>query len=410
MHFADVHLGVETHGRPNPQTGLNTRLEDFRDALNASVDRALGADVDLAIFAGDAYKARDPSQTHQQLFAQCLKRLTDSGVPVAMLIGNHDIPAGRGRAHALEIYGLLGGAGVRLFARAEVAPMQTRKGTVLVAGMPYLTRARVLAQDEARGKSIEEVAQLIRDKYVGYIAQLAEECAAQPEVIALLMGHFTVADARVGVQGMLTSPAEPQVPVSALTLPAFDYVALGHIHKPQELNGGAQPPVVYCGSIDRIDFGERRDDKGFVLADIRKGFAEWKHVAAPTRPFVEIDAVVPDDSLDPTDEVLRSIARHTIDGAVVKLTYRISAARVALVREDELRRALAPAHLVAALTRDLGQTETAVRSKGLTESLAPEQALALYLDGQTKLPLPQDDLLDAARALIEELAQEENAA
>jgi predicted MPP superfamily phosphohydrolase len=111
LHFADVHLGVETYGKFNPETGLNTRLEDFTAALNAAIGQALDAQVDLAVFAGDAYKARDPNQTHQRAFAGSLKRLTDAGVPVVMLVGNHDIPNTRGKAHALEIYGLLGGRG-----------------------------------------------------------------------------------------------------------------------------------------------------------------------------------------------------------------------------------------------------------------------------------------------------------
>jgi exonuclease SbcD len=234
--------------------------------------------VDLAVFAGDAYKARDPNQTHQRAFAAALKRLTDAGVPVAMLIGNHDIPNTRGRAHALEIYGLLGGAGVTILSKPEAQAIQTRKGEVLVAGMPYLTRSRVLTQDEARGKSVEDVAHLIRERYAQYIAALAEEVSQFPEHIAVLAGHFTVEDARVGVQGFLMNPNEPKVAVGSVALTPFDYVAMGHVHKPQEMNRGAQPPVVYSGSIDRIDFNERSEQKGFVLADLRKGRAEWKHV------------------------------------------------------------------------------------------------------------------------------------
>ncbi len=71
MHFADVHFGVENYGRFDPATGLPSRLVDFRDALNAAIDIALEANVELAVFAGDAYKTRDPNQTHQREFAAC---------------------------------------------------------------------------------------------------------------------------------------------------------------------------------------------------------------------------------------------------------------------------------------------------------------------------------------------------
>ena len=194
LHFADVHLGVETHGKFNPETGLNTRLEDFKNSLDQGISLALDAEVDLAIFAGDAYKARDPSQTHQKLFAGSLRRLTNAGIPVVMLVGNHDIPNTRGRAHALEIYDVLGGAGVQILSRPELIAVETRRGEVLVGGMPYLPRARVLTQDETKNKTVEEIAQLIRDKYIEYIASLAHQAAEHPDHIAILTAHFTVAE------------------------------------------------------------------------------------------------------------------------------------------------------------------------------------------------------------------------
>ena len=101
--------------------------------------------------------------------------------------------------------------------------------------MPYLTRSRVLAQDEAKSKTVEEVAFLIRSKYAQYIVQMGKECQTDyPEHIALLTGHFTVADARVGVQNFLLNPNEPQIPIADVIVSQpspWDYVAMGHVHK-----------------------------------------------------------------------------------------------------------------------------------------------------------------------------------
>ena len=115
MHFADVHFGVENYGRFDPATGLNSRLVDFRDALNNAIDTALAAGIELALFAGDAYKTRDPNQTQQREFARCLGRLTEQGIPVVMLAGNHDIPNTKGRANTIEIFGALAGRHLRIF-------------------------------------------------------------------------------------------------------------------------------------------------------------------------------------------------------------------------------------------------------------------------------------------------------
>src|SRR5262245_45796800 len=120
MHFADTHFGVETYGRLDPATGMNTRLIDFRNTLNRAIDSALEEDIHIALFAGDAYKGRDPSQTHQREFAHCIRRITECGVPVVMLTGNHDIPNVRGRANAMEIYRTLGVDNVYIISKPDV--------------------------------------------------------------------------------------------------------------------------------------------------------------------------------------------------------------------------------------------------------------------------------------------------
>ncbi|MBI4340439.1 MAG: metallophosphoesterase, partial [Chloroflexi bacterium] len=104
LHFADLHIGVENYGRPDPETGLSTRLLDFLAAYDELADYAQSEGVDAVLFAGDAYKSRDPSQTHQREFARRIARMAEAGIPVYLLTGNHDLPAVAGRASALEIF------------------------------------------------------------------------------------------------------------------------------------------------------------------------------------------------------------------------------------------------------------------------------------------------------------------
>src|SRR5256886_12425745 len=69
-HLADTHIGMENYGRINPETGLNQRLHDFLNSLDQAIDGAVAASVDLVVFAGDIYKTRDPTPTHQREFAR----------------------------------------------------------------------------------------------------------------------------------------------------------------------------------------------------------------------------------------------------------------------------------------------------------------------------------------------------
>lgn len=406
MHFADVHFGVENYGRFDPQTGLPSRLVDFRDALNASIDLALSADIELAVFAGDAYKTRDPNQTHQREFARCLARLTGAGIPVMLLAGNHDIPNTKGRANTIEIFGALAGERVRVFDTPGRAVVQTAKGNaVQIVAMPYLIKSLVLAREEYKDKGVQETTQLIVDRYSAGINQLASQC--DPSLPTVLMGHFSVTNAKLSANqaGYLTN--EPEVPLSVLTQPPFDYVALGHIHRYQDLNKGNQPPVVYSGSVERIDFGERSEQKGFALVDLIKGDTEVRHITIPTRPFVELDVDATQSAESPTEAILAAIGKQSIQDAVVKLSFKIKSEQEPHLRPADIRAALNPAFLVVSLHKEIVRDTDAVRSKLLTESLDPLGALALYCETRDTLRPRKDELLAYAEPLLRELEAEE---
>jgi exonuclease SbcD len=407
MHFADTHFGVELYGRLDPDTGLNTRLKDFKRSLLKAIDLALEAGIDLAVFAGDAYKTRDPRQTDQREFADCIRRLTDAGIPVVLLVGNHDMPAIKGRANAIEIYRTLGVTNVHVLSRPETIYVDTGRGPVRVAGMPYLIKGYSVAREEFLGKTLDETRQMLEDKYADYIQQLAEEViAAGDEIPTILLGHFWANGAKLShwQQGYFNL-AEPQVPLAALTNPAFDYVALGHVHKQQDLNKNGQPHVVYSGSPDRIDFGERDEAKGFVLVELRKGGADYEFIRLEEGRQL-LDIVVDADCDEPTEAIIAAIKRHSLRNSIVKLTYKIGQARVALVRERDVREALASAFMVVSINRRV-ERDVAARNRMLTESKTPREALELFIETRDNFRPRKAQLMEAAEPLFNRLLEED---
>src|SRR5512136_207486 len=132
IHFADLHLGVETYGKINPETGVSTRLDDFLKAIDKLVDYALDHQIDLVLFCGDAYKSREPSQTQQREFARRIKRLSGGGVPLFLLIGNHDLPNALGRATTIEIFATLSVPNVWVANRPGIHRIQTKSGEIQI--------------------------------------------------------------------------------------------------------------------------------------------------------------------------------------------------------------------------------------------------------------------------------------
>ena len=151
LHFADVHVGMENYGRLDPATGTSSRVRDFLDRLDEVIDFAIAHDGDLAVFAGDAFKSRDPEPTQQREFAQRIKRLADH-MPTLLLVGNHDMPGVASKASSVDIFQALEVPGVIVGDKPEGRVVETRRGPVFLAWVPYPMRNRLLAREEHPGR------------------------------------------------------------------------------------------------------------------------------------------------------------------------------------------------------------------------------------------------------------------
>ncbi len=403
LHFADAHIGVENHGRIDPTTGLHTRLLDFVSSLTKMVDIALDEQVDAVLFAGDGYRVHDPNPTHQREFARQVKRLSDAGIPTVMVVGNHDHPVSFGRASALDIFRVLQVEHVTVFNRPGLQQVRTKSGVLQVAGLPWPHRSMLLAKEEYKQLNDEEIALRIEEIMGGLIENLAEQ--VEPGTPAVLLAHLSAATAVYsGSERTAMIGREPVLLPGVLANPAFDYVALGHIHRFQDLNPGGTPPVVYSGSLDRVDFGEEGEAKGFCLVEIDPGAsASYRHVPLPVRPFVTIRTAIKEGE-DPTAKLLGAIAAENIDQAVVRVFYTVSDEQLPLLNLRQIQEALANAHLVTHLTREQAASERLRRAE-VSRELATREALQRYLLNHPDLKPLEGDLLSYA-AKIEEKWQQ----
>jgi exonuclease SbcD len=167
------------------------------------------------------------------------------------------------------------------------------------------------------------------------------------------------------------------LPLSLLKNDAFDYVALGHIHRHQVLN--REPPVVYSGSLDRIDFGEEKEAKGFVIAEVESGHTEFNFVQLThTRLLVTIE--VKADGADPMAQVQSAIAAHDIKDAIVRLIIHTTVEKNHLLRDREIHGWLGQAFKVAAVVRDVKRVpRLRLGTDKTVEQMTPIQVLERYL-------------------------------
>ncbi len=406
LHFGDLHIGMENYGRIDPDTGINGRVMDFLRRLTDVVDYALDNDIDLVLFAGDAYKTRDPNSTYRREFTRRIKRLADSGIPVVLLVGNHDLPTQQKKASSIDIFRTLEVPNVLVASRDFLHQIKTRRGDAIqIATVPYPVRQRLLARDEHKDKTIAELDTLVQELLTDNIQALAAQ--VDPALPAVLIGHFGVSEAKLGSERTVMLGRDVVVLKSVLADPVWDYVALGHIHRHQDLNRGQQPPIVYCGSLERIDFGEEGEAKGFVVAEIpvpdqesgQRAECTWQFHAVDARRFVTIRVDLRKEA-DPMAALLASVAKHSVSEAIVRLIIQLRPEQEGLLRDAEIRQALGEAYYIASISKE---TERAYRQRlggDSPEELTPVELLTRYLETKDTPPERLQVLLQHAQEIL----------
>ena len=410
LHFSDLHIGVENYGRPDAETGMSTRLVDFLTSYDELVDYAISNEVDAVLFAGDAYKSRDPSQTHQREFAKRVARLVSENIPVYLLTGNHDLPAVAERASALEIFPTLNVEQVFVCDSLNTQTILTRSGPLQIVGLPWIRRSQYLTREDTNNLTLDQITSRLQERLTNALNWQLE--SLDPNVPAVLVAHVTASGSVVGSERSMMLGRDHVLMLSTLASQKLDYVALGHIHKHQVLN--ANPMVVYSGSLQRVDFSEERDGKGFCVIELdqRKGQGQrlttFTFQTVQARPFTTIDVEVQAND-SPTERVLEIIrnkrnsssAEGDIIDAIVRVRIYIPEQLATLLNDNDIREALHDAHYVS-IYHHVERTQRLRITPEASRGLSPTEALRLYLETRGTDHDRITSLLGHAGALIQE--------
>lgn len=364
LHFADLHIGMENHSRLDPQTGLSSRLLEFFNVFDFIVDTALKENVDLVVFAGDAYKTRDPNPTQQRGFGERIKRLVKKNIPVALVVGNHDTSSSLGKANTLDIYSALEIDKVYVSRHLEYLKINTKSGNLQIITLPWLPKEDY--------KKIAENLNLLYEKI-------------ETSSPAILVSHAEVEGASFGSEKGLALTGDVTIPLALLQDKRLYYVALGHIHKHQVL--AKNPLIVYSGSPVRIDFGEEAEEKGICLVEITQSKnnpnSSFKFLPTPARKFCTITISLKDTDQDPTSSILSEIKKHKIEEKIVRLIINIPTNLNKDIEMDKIKKALSKSFLIAGISRNIERLQR-FRIEGVeeTERLTPIEALRKYFESK----------------------------
>ena len=400
LHFADLHLGVANYGPVDPQSGLGARAQDFLQRLDDLVGLAREHDVDLTVFAGDAFHSRSPNPTLQREFARRVQALARQA-PLLLLAGRHDLPLQPRRAGSLELYATLAVPGVMVCSDYEVRQIDTRRGALAVTTAPWPQRTRLLP--EARGALSRAE---LEEALAARLKALAAE-ADRLDMPRLLVAHLAVGSAQPGSEANFIPGDAPAVPLDALADPRQDHVALGYHHRHQDLTEGrADAPAVVCsGALERLDFSEEDAPRGACLVELARGATRWRFLPLAARPLRNLELDLR-DSAAPAAALQQALAGEALEGVILRLLLQLSADNEAALDADALHEALRHAGVwhLAGLQREVERPRR--RRLSGVEGLEPLPLLQHYLTARDAPPQRQKALLDAAAGLLRDVDAE----
>lgn len=363
--FADIHVGVTTYGQIEPNTGLNTRVINALQSLDATIDYAIENKIEYIIIPGDVYKNNLPSPTIQNEFNIRMKRASDNNINIYIMDGNHDVSMIKTAKSALDTFKTL-----------KVNNVYTSK----LKKTYYLDNLKILMLPTyCNQQEIEDI--------------LEEE--TKENIPTLIAGHLTLKGAKLN--DWLIEQNENAIDVEIFKRPNIIGVILGHLHKYQILN--YNPLIYYTGSLQRIDFTEEKQEKGFVVLDIDGYNIDHTFVEIPSQEFFTLDMDLR-ESANEMNDVLEEIIinKAKLKNSIVRLRLKLNKGNN--LQDNIIIQELCKYEVakIASIQKEFDK-ENIVRNKDITDNITVEKALDLYFkDNEFK-----DELVSLGLELIKKL-------
>jgi exonuclease SbcD len=260
LHTSDWHVGKVLKGVP--------RIDEQRAVLAEITELAAQRHADVVVVAGDLFETAVPSPEAMEVVLSTLLNLRATGAEVIVIGGNHD------NGHMLDALSPLAEAAgvhvlgrIRPTAQANVIEVGAGGETAKIGCLPFVSQRFVIRAGELMGQDAAENAGQYAERYAALTSLVAKDFG--PDTINVIVAHCMVRGGVLGGGERDAQTIEDYWVDASCFSAAAQYVALGHLHRTQQLPGAA--PIWYSGSPIQIDFGEGGDTKHVLSVDIAPG-------------------------------------------------------------------------------------------------------------------------------------------
>jgi DNA repair exonuclease SbcCD nuclease subunit len=286
-HLSDTHLGYSEYGKISPRTGLNQREQDFYDAWDQALERIIALKPDLVLHAGDLFHTPRPSNRAIRVALEGIQKLSEAGIPVVLISGNHETPRIRSTGSIFESLALF----PHVHAIFEGRYQRLSFDDLDIHAIPHCSLSEEL-EAACRGIEIQ---------------------AGVPNNILLTHGVWTRTESFS--MGEFNEQRLPDL--TALFPDLFTYVALGHYHRCIEV----APRVSYCGSTERTSLNQAGYPCGFLEVDLASGTRVYHEIAV--RPMLRLEPIsCRGIGLQELYDRVAAQAEGIAEGAIVQVTLK----------------------------------------------------------------------------------------
>ena len=271
LHTSDWHLGQHFMGK--------SRQAEHQALIAWLLEQVAAQAVDAVLIAGDIFDTGTPPSYARELYNQLVGQLYKAGVPLLVLGGNHDSPATLGESRELLAHlgtTVIGATHIDPATQVIVLPQRNGEPGCIVCAIPFI-RPRDVLQSQA-GQSAEDKQGALQSAIQAHYSAVFAAAVERQQALAAELGpNFgrplpIVATGHLATVGASSSESVREIYVGALeafptaAFPPADYIALGHIHRPQKVGGLEH--IRYCGSPIPLGFDEAKQQKEMLLVDL----------------------------------------------------------------------------------------------------------------------------------------------
>lgn len=355
---------------------FNNRMVDTETRIAEVVDYAIEKKVDFFAFVGDAYKNCRPMPVEQEVFQSAIRRVAQAGIQVLLIVGNHDYPNSEDQIHCLSEWTTLDIKGVRVVDKPEYVDIGADEhGKYFALCMPHIPKS--IVGKRKYGEVYKEMWDVLWKEYK--CSQNSGDNDKTQNVIFL--SHALLNGSKLGATDWAIGQGDGVNIRDVLDGRGQDIqmALFGDVHKAQKISN---PPYAgYCGSIERIDFGEIADKKGFYYVELRNGAEKIEFINTKATEFVEVVGTI--ETALPTREICTWVDQAKVDNAIVKVVVTATEEQRKNINDAVVHRFIVTrgARKIASYQVNVVSTER-VRNENVNESVNPIEALKEWVGMQ----------------------------